>query len=678
MKTLPRERALLIYDGDCNFCKGWVKRWEHSIGDRIDYAQSQKVAHEFPISPQVFKSSVVLIDKDGAVYKGAKAVFKALSNKPGKAAGVYYYLYERIGFFALICEKFYSLVAKNRGFFSSASRFFWGKNLNPSTYHYSSWLFVRLLGVVGLIAILSLWTQATGLFSSDGIAPIANFMSALENQNANDATPDYNFFDVPTLFWLADSNFFIHLVFAGGALTSVLLIFGLTPAFSVFLLWLFYLSITVAGQRFMNFQWDTLLLETLFLTLFFAAWKKRDKLASHMAPSALSRCLLWLLLFKLMFESGVSKFTYFDATGGNAWRDWTALNYHYFTQPLPNPLSAFFHRLPQGMQNFSLLMTYAIELVLPFFIFFPRRLRNIAFMGFVALQVGIIFTGNYGYFNLLTLLLCIPLIDDQSFPKGLAGNLSSWLQKGPFNRLEKKWGAITPFKRLPQSPKSFKIFSQYLPNVRSSLLVIVAVFSIGMLLFFVGRDFRGNRVPADTSTSLVKKVYNNTRNFHFANSYGLFRVVTMRRPEIIISGSNDGQNWEEYSFRYKPGNPEKGPWQVAPHMPRLDWQMWFVALENERLGRGRFRNESWFVRFLGQVLQNDSKVLSLMKESPFPEKSPLFYQIQLYHYTFADSEQRKEKDIFWERKLLPNYTVQGRVDQLLAQLEANGIIQAKQ
>lgn len=308
MKTESRERTLLIYDGNCSFCKGWIKRWQHSIGDRIDYAPSQEFVHEFPALSQDFQDGLVLIEKDGTVYKGAKAVFKALSNSPGK--GWYYSLYERLGFFSIICEKAYSLIANNRSFFSSASRICCGKDLSPSTYHYSSWLFMRLLGVVGLVAVLSLWIQASGLFSREGIAPIAEFMTFLENQNANPATPNYNFFDIPTLFWLFDSDLFIHFIFAGSALASVLLIFGITPVFSVFLLWFFYLSIVSTGQRFMVFQWDTLLLETLFLSLFFAAWKKRDKLASYVEPAALSRCLLWLLLFKLMFESGVSKFTY--------------------------------------------------------------------------------------------------------------------------------------------------------------------------------------------------------------------------------------------------------------------------------------------------------------------------------------------------------------------------------
>lgn len=273
----------------------------------------------------------------------------------------------------------------------------------PNTYVLSRWLFLRALGAVTLVAVLSLWWQIDGLVGSEGILPVDRLMAAAREQLG-----PWGVLKLPTLCWLSAADWMLHAQCAVAAALSLMLLFNLAPLLSLAGLWLVYLSLSVAGQTFLGFQWDTLLLETLFCSLFWAPPGWRPKLAAQHAPSRLGRWLLWLLLLKLMFLSGVTKLLSGDPT----WRDLSALDFHYQTQPIPNPLSWYAHHLPGWWQRFSLICMYVIELVLPFLIFGPRTVRLVAAGGLILLQVLIELTGNYGFFNLLTIVLCIPLLDD--------------------------------------------------------------------------------------------------------------------------------------------------------------------------------------------------------------------------------------------------------------------------
>ena len=617
-------RPLLIYDGACGFCQLWIKRWQRSIGAEVDFEPSQKVGDDFPeIAPQVFEKSVVLIDPSGKVYRGAEAVFKALAFG-GRPRG--YRCYQGWGGFAWISERGYSLIANNRTLFYWLTRLLWGKTLEPSTYRFSSWLLGRLLGLVGLIAVLSLWVQADGLFGSHGILPAADFIQQVK---ANGAT----FWDIPTVLWWESSDTAITVVFALSTAAAGMLLIGVYPAIAATVLWLLYLSLSVAGQRFLQFQWDILLLETLVIAVFFLPWKAWDSLHSHTDPPRLARWLFGLLLFKLMIESGLVKFTFFANDGSNTWRDWTALDYHYFTQPLPNPLSPFFHHLPATLQKASLFCTYVIELFLPLFIFGPRGLRRIAFIGLAGLQVLIALSGNYGFFNLLSLVLCVSLLDDQSLPRTLRA----------------RWGP---------SAKGIKVSSYGSQMLKLSGLLPLAILHGLLLIFFLQRDLHGNRNP-NAIPQWGQVIVRPIDQWRLVNSYGLFRVMTTRRPELIISGSIDGVIWHEYPFRWKPGDLYHPPRQAAPHMPRLDWQLWFAALENERLGRGRFYHEQWFGRFLKKLFEGEPSVVALMGNSPFPDELPRYFRVQLYLYKFSTPHHRKETGAHWERTLLESYTVEG-------------------
>jgi uncharacterized membrane protein YphA (DoxX/SURF4 family) len=331
---------------------------------------------------------------------------------------------------------------------------------------------------------------------------------------------------------------------------------GFMPRLAAFFCWIFYLSLSVVGEPFLSFQWDTLLLETLFLSLPFLPFVKRHRLSEPITASKWARILILLLLAKLMIESGLVKFTYFDNDESNAWINYTALDYHYWTQPLPHPLSPLIHSLPPWFDSISLSAMYFIEIGLPFCFFLPLYFRRFAFFGQVLLQLAILFSGNYGFFNLLTLTLCIPLIDDALIPKRFRPNFDQ--------------------------PKSDKVF------IRKGIHFI----HLGSLYFLflsagwnsLVSDIKGNR--ANTHTSNKENWTNEVRKFiqpiRSINSYGLFRVMTKTRPEITIEGSTNGEDWKLYKFKWKPDHANDPLQFAGPHMPRIDWQMWFEALRAER------------------------------------------------------------------------------------------------
>src|SRR5438132_2138704 len=285
----------------------------------------------------------------------------------------------------------------------------------PPQFFVSRWLFLRLLGLVYLAAFISLWAQVGGLIGSHGILPGADYLTAV-----GQATGSERYYLVPTLCWLDSTDQFQGGLCAGGAALAALLILGVAPVPVLLLLWAFYLSLTVAGQGFLSYQWDVLLLETGFLAVWFAPPQLWPRRGSETPPA---RAILWLLrwlLFRLVFGSGVVKLL----SGDESWRSLRALHYHYETQPLPVWTSWYMHQLPGWFQQLSVLFTFALELLVPLLIFGPRRCRHVACGGIVALQLLIAATGNYGFFNLLTLVLCLPLLEDDFFPTRLRAMLA--------------------------------------------------------------------------------------------------------------------------------------------------------------------------------------------------------------------------------------------------------------
>ncbi len=484
--------------------------------------------------------------------------------------------------------------------------------MNKVEHHYdlTRWLFFIALGLIYLMAFVSLGIQIIGLAGEHGIVPAETFLRHVEEHLGAK-----RFWEFPTVFWLNASDTALMSVCWGGAVLSILLVCGVAPTLTAFLLWFFYLSLMLIGQVFLSFQWDALLVETGFLAIFFAGRNIKPMVISYSTPSFIGIWLMRILLFKLMFSSGMVKLL----SGDKTWRDLTALTYHYMTQPLANPFSWYVYNMPLWFHRISCVLLFAVELVVPFFIFMGRTMRLIAFWANVFFQLLIISTGNYCFFNLLALALCLMLLDDERIKPFLPVALVKKAETLQDRRKEQKWeiplaitlagliGLTTLTLVVPVLPKSEKIFN-----------------------------------PAQW---VVEKF----SSFQSVNNYGLFAVMTTKRPEIIIEGSQDARTWYAYEFRWKPGRLDRIPGQVAPHQPRLDWQMWFAAL-------GSYRYNPWLINFMKQLLKGSRPVEDLLQGNPFRGYPPKYIRASLYDYTFTDPPTRVKTGNWWNRKYLRPYT----------------------
>ena len=605
----PPSKPLLVFDGDCQFCRRWIARWKNATGDAVDYLpfQDQAVAARFPEIPrQDFEEAVHLILPDGSVYRGAEAVFRSLAE-----GGHYRWLlglYRRLPPFADLSELLYEEVALHRTALSKLDRIYAGPGIEPPSYIRVRWIFLRGLALIYLIAFGSFWMQVDGLIGSRGIVPAQDVMAALKDEMARAHIGLERFHLAPTFAWWSASDLALHWQCGLGVACALALLAGIAPAPMLFLLWALYLSLCAVGGPFLSFQWDTLLLETGFLAVFFAPLQLWERPSRQTRPPALVLWLLRWLMFRLVFESGCVKLMSGDAS----WWNLTALRVHYETQPLPTWIGWYAHQLPPAAQSFCVVVMFAIELVAPVFIFSGRRLRLAAAGIFAGFQILILLTGNYTFFNALCLLLCLPLLDDKAL---------SVFGMGSVSKQELPAAARRP-RRWPW------------PVTLGLTLVVVPLTTIPFLM------------EAGVSQSWPAPViwlYDWARPWRSFNGYGLFAVMTRTRPEIIVQGSDDKQHWRDYQFKYKPGDLRGAPGFVAPYQPRLDWQMWFAAL-------GGPRANLWFLQFEYCLLQNSPPVLALLGPNPFPRQPPKYVRALLYEYHFTDRATRRATGAWWRRE----------------------------
>ncbi|CAN5573418.1 lipase maturation factor family protein [soil metagenome] len=609
----PPSKTLMVYDGDCGFCKLWIARWREITAGAVDYEPLQKVAARFPEVPRSdFERSVKLIETDGSVLSGAEAVYRSLGK--GRGSGFWQWCYEKAPGFAPVSNFAYGFIARHRELAHTVTSLLWGENVRRPTYFQARAWFLRCLGAIYLIAFLSLWLQVNGLMGARGLMPVGPLLSDAHAQFGGEA-----YLALPTLCWLNSSNAFLHLLCGGGVIFSVLLILGLAPAICLLLLFATYLSLTVAGQTFFSFQWDVLLLETGFLAFFLAPWRWQ---LQRNPPAPLSRPALFLLhflLFKLMLMSGVVKLTSGDAS----WWYLTALDYHYWTQPLPTVLGWWADKSPEWFKHFSTAFVLVVEIAAAFLIWLPRHLRLLGFASIVLLQVMIGLTGNYAFFNLLTLALCLLLLDDYVWPGA--------------SRLTNAAGS------LPARPRAWLVWA---PGA-----VIVLTLPLNAILLF--NAFK----PEAPWPRPLEQMYGAVAPFRIVNGYGLFRVMTKERPEIVLQGSDDAIEWKDYEFKWKPGPLDRRPGFVQPHQPRLDWQMWFAAL-------GDVRQNPWFFALAFRLLENSPDVVQLLGKNPFPEQPPRYLRAQIYRYRFSTAAEHRATGAWWqrtdERKYLPPVSLGGQ------------------
>ncbi len=600
--NLP-ERPLLVYDGDCSFCRLWIERWKTTTGDQVRYEPFQQVASQFPEIPrEEFTRSVQLILPSGEVFSAAHAVFRALAFARGH--GWMLWLYRRVPGVALASEGAYGFIARRRNPLYKLTRLLWGDHFESPDFVLTRGIYLQLLGVVYFFAFLSLVTQITGLIGTDGLAPVGNYLQLIrENLGAA------GYWRFPTLCWLSSTDAFLHFLALGGVLLAVLLIFDVATLPVLILLWMFYLSISTVGQDFLNFQWDALLLEAGFLAIFFAPARLWLRRSGGAAPSRLFLWLNRLLLFRLVFSSGAVKLQSGDPT----WRNLTALEYHYETQPLPTPVAWYLHLLPAWVQKASTAFTFFVELIIPFLIFAPRRLRFLGGGFLILLQLLIALTGNYAFFNLLTLALCLLLFDDAF--------LKRWLPQ-----------RLIHLRREDDKPVPESRLCRWMTAPVGAVVLLAALTQMALM-------FRADWLP-----SPALELQQTIEPFRVVNSYGLFAVMTTSRPEIIIQGSDDGIAWRDYEFKCKPGNLKRAPPWVEPFQPRLDWQMWFAAL-------GSYRGEPWFASLMFRLLQGSPEVLALFGSNPFPKAPPRYVRAVVYDYYFTDWSERHAQGKWWRRDL---------------------------
>jgi lipase maturation factor 1 len=454
--------------------------------------------------------------------------------------------------------------------------------MNPAaSYSIALGYFPQMLGVVYLLAFVSLLTQVKGLYGSQGILPIHELAAGLRRKMGT-----RGFLRFPSIFWFNTSDTFITGSAVLGVCLSIYLLAGLPPLPALILLWLIYLSFTSMGQEFLSFQWDALLLEAGFMTIFLPL----------AAPSSPVVCLAYqIFIFRFMLSAGTVKLTSRDPN----WRNLRAMCFHYETQPIPNRFAWYVHQLPEGMQKLSTMGTFLFELIVPFLALGPAPFKLACFCLMAFFQGLIILTGNYGFFNVLTIILAVPLLEDRYL--GIFGLSLSAAANAPFPSA--LVGAV------------FGIF--ILLNILQLIRLFVRPQWVTRILALCGR-------------------------WQISNPYGLFAVTTTERYEFVIEGSRDLKGWLPYEFRWKPGDPAGPPRQAAPHQPRLDWQMWFAALNPTYV-------EPWLARLVQRLLEGSPAVLGLFRKIPYRDAPPDYIRLVIYRYHFSDPATKRATGRWWDR-----------------------------
>lgn len=437
----------------------------------------------------------------------------------------------------------------------------------------------------------------------DGILPYRGYLdSLLKIYGAK------SYWFAPSVFWLFESNSSLSIVSMSGLVCALIAFVsrGKLRTLALALAWLLYLSIVSIGQDFFAFQWDSLLLEAGLLAVI---------LSSHYNSESSSlfwpQLLLRFLLFKLMFSSGVVKILSGDMT----WRSFSALEYHYLSQPLPNQISYYLSHMPKWFHTCCTIGVLVTELVLPFLIFGNTVCRRFVALIFIMLQIAIQLSGNFAFFNMLTILLCLCLLDDNLFAR-LSPYYKSSCRKiqtdeKNSNSLVKNYDSLVI------------LFLSFLP--------LCATLNIG------------NELPRFTQD--ISAWVSPLRSF---NSYGLFAVMTTRRFELEIEGSMDGRNWTAYRFPYKVGEVDVAPPLVAPHQPRLDWQMWFAALSD-------IQQNNWLASLSKRLLEGSGTIKRMFPDNPFTIYPPKYIRILRYEYFFTKVFKKETESVWWRRKIVDLY-----------------------
>jgi hypothetical protein len=488
------------------------------------------------------------------------------------------------------------------------------------------WLFLRALGLIFFSAFYSLLRQVRGLIGLDGLLPAQEYLQAIQ-QIAGGS----RFWNVPTLLWLRSDTHALLLLAWVGLIASVLLVLNVWPRGTIFVCLVAYLSFVSALQTFSSYQSDGMLLSAGFIGLFFAPPGLWPRWGERHPASRASLFLLLLVWFTIYFESGVVKI----ASGDPEWRNLTAMDDYYQNGPLPTWIAWYAHHLPHWFHVGTAGFTLALELVLVWMALLPRRFRLVLFCIVTPLQIGIILTSNYAFLNYLVLALGILLLDDRHLAIFLPCRLHGDAEVVP------QWSQASSTAK-DESARDDRWTAAR--RAASALGLWAAAFLQAWVFYVIAAQLLWMIVPQlPLPTSPVATL----EPFRIANQYGLFAVMTRGRYEIEFQGSNDGQTWTPYPFRYKPQDPRTAPGIFAPYQPRFDWNLWFASLDNWQQNR--------FVIYAEErLLTGSPSVLALFAGNPFPNAPPMQMRAVVWQYWFSDRAE-KEQGFWWRRELIGLY-----------------------
>ncbi len=499
--------------------------------------------------------------------------------------------------------------------FRAIPRRLFGPDSTSPGYLAARWLFLRALGLIFFSAFYSLAYQIRGLIGPNGILPAQDYLAQVAR-----VLGSARFWYAPTVFWWSASDRFLLGVVVAGMVASLLLVLNVWPRGMLVICLIAFLSFIAAAQDFASYQSDGMLLEAGFISLFFAPSGWRPRWGASQPPSRASRYLLIWLMFRIYFESGIAKILGHDPE----WRDFTAMDQYYQNGPLPTWIAWYAHQLPHTFHAATAVLTLALELVLIFAIFLPRRSRIVFFFVITAWQIGIILTSNYAFLNYIVLVLGFLLLDDKFLARFLPHSLRP--------------AAVSATVAQVTVPPDAQAWRGHLGlGVQAIFLTWIFYATSALLLFML---FPAAPLPAGPVRTLEP--------FRIANEFGLFAVMTRERYEIEFQGSRDGQTWTPYPFRNKPQDVHAPLRIYAPYQPRFDWNLWFASL-------GTWRQYPWVLQVEERLLAGEPDVLALFAGNPFPGHPPEQIRVVLWQYWFTGWSEKREHGLWWRREQIGLY-----------------------
>jgi len=513
--------------------------------------------------------------------------------------------------------------------------------ISSGTYWLTRVLYLRYLAFIYCVAFSVALNQNKQLIGRNGLLPVQNFMKQL-NEHFGDngrsqflAVPSLMLFiDVDHVDWYLDA-----LTYLGLALGLVILITGSSNIIMMLVLWMLYHSLVNIGQRWYSFGWESQLLETGFLAILFCPLFTMQKYPEHTPPSFVAIYGNRWLIFRIMIGAGLIKIR-----GDKCWRDLTCMNYHYQTQPVPNPISYFLHQSPEIIHMTETLGNHFIELVAPFFMLLTRPFRIAGGIIQIAFQVTLIISGNLSFLNWLTILPSLCCFDDRfllsMFPASSARKKVAELQ----NNQEEKASLGSAIRKVYE---------------------IMVALLIAYLSIPVVKNLLSSNQAMNTSFD----------SFRIVNTYGAFGSITKTRTEVIFQGTRNrtiipdqkGGIWQEYEFKCKPGDVKRRPCLISPYHYRLDWLMWFAAFQN-------YQYNPWLVHFAAKLLANRKEATDLIEHNPFADGKPPRYiraEHYIYEFTKIGSKEAKQGQ-WWKRRRIKEYLPIIDLHSVAAYLKSNG------